>query len=42
VFFWAFIHLVDGGNLQVGAWLGFIGSGIGAILAGIVWNQERT
>jgi hypothetical protein len=42
VFFWAFTHLIDGGNLKFGAWLGLIASAIGAILAGVVWNQERT
>lgn len=42
VFFWAFIHLIDGSNLKFGAWLALIASAVGTILAGVVWNQERT
>lgn len=42
VFFWALTHVIDGGGLKFGAWLGLIASAVGAILAGVVWNQERT
>ena len=42
VFFWAFTHLIDGSHLKIGAWLALIVSAAGALLAGIVWNQERT
>lgn len=42
VFFWALTHVIDGGGLKFGAWLGLIASAVSAILAGVVWSQERT
>lgn len=42
VFFWTLTHMVDGSNLKFGAWLALIVSAIGAVLAGMVWREERT
>ena len=42
VFFWVFTHIIDGANLKFGAWIALIVSFVGAVLAGMVWREERT
>ena len=46
VFFWAVTRFVDAteGPLspQLGAWIGVIASGVSALLAGLLWDRERT
>lgn len=42
VFFWTLVHVIDGSNLGIGAWLALIVTAVGAGLAAVTWNQERT